>query len=134
MEKIKLIIEKNELEVLKDLVKNSNYFNDNVLKHSVKELVEEFKESQILSQDEMPSDVVRLNSKVTVHLGNGWTNKFKIVHPKDSNIKENLFSILSPMGFALYGHRKGDVFTWEFPAGAQTITVTEVENSEVVPQ
>jgi len=134
MEKIKLIIEKNELEVLKELVKNSNYFNDNVLKQSVKELLEEFKDSQVLTQEEMPEDAVRLNSRVTVHLGNGWSNTFKIVHPKDSNIKQNLFSILSPMGFALYGHRKGDVFTWKFPAGPQTITVTEVENSEVVPQ
>jgi regulator of nucleoside diphosphate kinase len=131
MEKIKLIIEEKELEVLKDLVKNSNYFNDNVLKQSVKELVEEFKDSQVLTQEEMPGDAVRLNSKVTVHLGNGWTNEFKIVHPKDSNIKQNLFSILSPMGFALYGHREGDVFTWNFPAGPQTITVTKVENSEV---
>jgi len=134
MEKIKLIIEEKELEVLKDLVKNSNYFNDNVLKQSVKELLEEFKDSQVLPEEEMPDDAVRLNSKVTVSLGNGWSNTFKIVHPRDSNIKQNLFSILSPMGFALYGHRKGDVFTWKFPAGPQTITVTEVENSEVVPQ
>lgn|SRR5690606_12642585 len=134
MEKTKLIIEKKELEVLKELVKNSNYFNDNVLKQSVKELLEELKESQVLTQEQMPDDAVRLNSKVTVNLANGWSNTFKIVHPKDSDIKKNLFSILSPMGFALYGHRKGDVFTWKFPAGPQTITVTDVDNSEVTAQ
>src|SRR5690606_23521210 len=100
MEKTKLIIEKKELEVLKELVKNSNYFNDNVLKQSVKELLEELKESQVLTQEQMPDDAVRLNSKVTVNLANGWSNTFKIVHPKDSDIKKNLFSILSPMGFA----------------------------------
>ncbi|MDG3582933.1 GreA/GreB family elongation factor [Galbibacter pacificus] len=128
MKKAILIVERIELAFLKKLAFESNYYNDVLLKESVRHLMEEFKDAVVVEEDSIPEDVIRLYSKVSVRLNNGWEKQFKIVLPKEGNLKEDLISVLSPMGIALYGHRKGDVFSWKFPLGKQQITILHVEN------
>ena len=77
----------------------------------------------------MPGDVVRLNSHVTIR--DEKENKLieiTVVTPEKADIKLRKISVLSPIGTALIGYRKGDRVMWKVPAGKKTFTILEVNN------
>ena len=122
-----LIIEKKEYVLLKRLMNLSGYHRDNTFKKSLKKLKEEMESAQILDEADMPKDVIRFNSNVTIISENGWHKKFKLVFPSKSDVKNNYISILTPMGAAVMGYANGDSLIWEFPTGNQKLTIENVE-------
>lgn len=123
-----LVIEKKEFVLLKRMMNLTRYNRDDVMRSSVKKLVGELELATILDEEEMPKDVIRLNSVITiVSKNNGWNRKFKLVFPNESDVKNNKVSILTPMGAAVMGYAKGDSITWEFPSGEQRLIIEEVE-------
>ncbi len=122
-----LTIEKKEYVLLKRLMNLSGYYKDHGFKKSVKKLVDELNSAKICDEKDMPGDVVRFNSFMTITSKDGWKKRFQLVMPTDSDIKNNKISILTPMGAAVIGYAEGDSFVWEFPGGEQLLTVTEVE-------
>lgn len=122
-----LTIEKKEYVVLKKLMNLSGYYKDHTLKKSVKKLVGELNTARICDEKDMPADVVRFNSFMTIISKDGWSKRFQLVMPTDNDVKNSKISILTPMGAAVIGYAEGDSFTWDFPGGEQLLTVTEVE-------
>ncbi|MCR9227899.1 MAG: GreA/GreB family elongation factor [Flavobacteriaceae bacterium] len=122
-----LLIEKKEYVLLKRLMNLSGYHQDNTWKKSVRKLAEELETAKILDQDDMPKDVIRFNSNVTIVSENGWHKKIKLVLPSKSDVKNNCISILTPMGAAVMGYAKGDSIVWEFPSGNQKLTIENIE-------
>ena len=98
-----LIIEKKEYLLLKRLMNLTVYFID------------------------MPKDVIRFNSTITIVSKKGWHKIFKLVSPAESDIKNNWISILTPMGAAVIGYAEGDTLVWEFPSGEQKLTIEKVD-------
>ncbi len=122
-----LVIEKKEYVLLKRLMNLSGYYRDNTLRSSVKKLVGEMETAQILDDAEMPKDVIRFNTMVTIVSEAGWHKKFKLVLPSNSDVKNNHISILTPMGAAVIGYAEGDSLVWEFPSGNQQLHIEKVE-------
>ncbi|WP_067037484.1 GreA/GreB family elongation factor [Allomuricauda sp. CP2A] len=122
-----LVIEKKEYVLLKRLMNLSGYYKDNTLRSSVKKLVGELETAKILDEAEMPEDVIRFNTVVTIISENGWNKTFKLVLPSRRDVKNNHISILTPMGAAVMGYAKGDSLVWEFPSGNQKLTIENVE-------
>lgn len=122
-----LLIEKKEYVLLKRLMNLSGYHQDNTWRKSVRKLAGELETAKILDDEEMPLDVIRFNSKVTIISDNGWHKKFKLVLPSKSDVRNNHISILTPMGAAVMGYAKGDSFVWEFPSGNQKLTIEHIE-------
>ncbi|MBC9796820.1 GreA/GreB family elongation factor [Sinomicrobium weinanense] len=122
-----LIIEKKEYVLLKQLIQLSGYYGDNVFRNSIKHLYKELLSARICDEEEMPHDVIRFNSFVSITSGEGWNKRFQLVLPNDSDIKKNKISILTPMGAAVMGYATGDTLVWEFPAGSRSLTIVEVE-------
>ncbi len=122
-----LIIEKKEYVLLKRLTNLSRYHRDNTLRKSVKKLMEEMETAKILDEEDMPTDVIRFNSNVTIISENGWHKNFKLVLPGKSDVKNNQVSILTPMGAAVIGYASGDSLIWEFPSGNQKLTIENIE-------
>ena len=122
-----LTIEKREYVLLKRLMNLSGYYKDPAFKKSVKKLIGELNTAQILDEKDMPGDVVRFNSFMTITSKDGWSKRFQLVMPTDNDVKNNKISILTPMGAAVIGYAEGDSFTWEFPGGEQLLTVTDIE-------
>lgn len=122
-----LIIEKGEFVLLKQMMSLTGYYKDNTLGKSAKKLAEEMQVAKIVDGKEMPVDVIRFNTTVTIVSDGGWHKKFKLVLPKHGDVQKGKISILTPMGAAVMGYAQGDLITWEFPSGYQNLTIEKVE-------
>ena len=121
-----LIIEKKEYVYLKRILNISGYAEDYETQKCLMRLFEELKTAHIVDEEDMPNDVVRFNSLVTLVLENGMEKKLQVVIPIDRDIKQNKISILTPMGSALIGYSKDDTILWDFPAGKQNLKIVDV--------
>jgi regulator of nucleoside diphosphate kinase len=122
-----LIIEKKEYVLLKRYMNLSGYYKDETMRKSVKKLVGELESAEIRNETDMPKDVIRFNTTVTIGSQNGWHRTFQLVMPNDSDVKNNKVSILTPMGAAVMGYAESDSIAWEFPSGEQNLTIEKVE-------
>jgi regulator of nucleoside diphosphate kinase len=125
-----LILEKKEYVYLKRILNVSGYANDFEAQKSLLKLSEELKSAHIVNEEEMPDDVIRFNSEVTVTSNNGWERTLKVVTPVDKDFKLNKISVLAPMGAALIGYSNDDIITWDFPGGTQQLKITNVSQEE----
>lgn len=122
-----LIIEKKEYVLLKRYMNLSGYYSDETLRKSVRKLLGELETARILDQGDMPKDIIRFNSTVTIASKDGWGRTFQLVTPTHSDVKNDKISILTPMGAAVMGYAEGDSILWEFPSGEQKMTIEKVE-------
>ncbi|TVZ60389.1 regulator of nucleoside diphosphate kinase [Flavobacteriaceae bacterium MAR_2010_105] len=121
-----LILEKKEFVYLKRIINISGYEVDHEVQKSLLKLTEQLKTAHVLDEQEMPADVVRFNSIVTLSFENHWEKSLQIVQPADKDLKNNKISILTPMGAALFGYAVNDNIVWDFPAGRREIKIIEV--------
>jgi len=125
-----LILEKKEYVYLKRILNISGYGNDTNVTKSLVKLSEELKTAQIVNNNEVPDDIVRFNSIVTIASENGWEKELQVVIPMDKNVALNKVSVLAPMGAALLGYSKNDTIDWDFPGGAQKIKIIDVQKEK----
>lgn len=126
-----LIIEENEFVKLEKLLNLKNVEHSKTAKIHILKLQEELRNASIVPESEVPKDVIRLNSMVTVSTKDGnWSKTFELVLPSDGNIANSKISLLMPMGTAVIGYAKGDAIFWDFPAGKQELKVLDVKQSE----
>lgn len=94
----------------------------------VEELLAEIKKAKLVDDKDMPADVVRLNSTVQVFDEfAGKVIELTLVTPKLANIKEKRISVLSPVGIALIGCRKGHQVAWKVPSGEKRFNIVDVK-------
>jgi len=90
-------------------------------------LINELNSATILDPDQIPGDVITMNSVVKISfVDSGKQQEFKIVYPNDSNFKERKVSIFSPIATALIGFRVGDLIEWMVPGGLTKIRIDEI--------
>ncbi len=83
-------------------------------------LEEELNRASIVANQELPNDVVSMNSKVCFRdLETGRETIATLVYPQEANIEENKISIFAPVGSALIGLRAGQVISWPVPNGKE---------------
>lgn len=122
-----LIVEKRELSMLRRLLMQAEHKADSIYSASVTKLSAELRSANTVDEAEMPAEVVRLNSIVTINTPHKKDKTFQVVLPEYSNIAENKLSILAPMGLALFGYAQDDQISWEFPSGVNKIKILKVE-------
>ncbi len=94
----------DRIRYLEDLVKNATIIDSNKKRGSVG----------------FGSTVcIRRQDDDTVH-------EYTIVGSEEADMREHKLSHLSPLGAALMGKKKGDVFTFETPNGKQTYKIEKV--------
>jgi len=90
-------------------------------------LLTELESARIVRPEEIPSDVVSMNSIVKISFKNNSRQvQFQIVYPDQANLKENKISIFSPIATALIGYKVGDEIEWVVPAGLTKIKIDEI--------
>jgi regulator of nucleoside diphosphate kinase len=93
-------------------------------------LAGELRRARVIPRDEVPPDVVTMNSTVRVQdLETGEEETYTLVYPHEADVWAGKLSVLAPVGTALLGYRAGDVVEWPVPAGVARIRI-----QEVVPQ
>lgn len=101
----------------KDYARLSHLFK-NLSTSDVENLFIELDRAKIVSDGEIPADVVTMNSTVEyMDLSTNKSNIVTIVYPKDADAKYKKVSILASLGSALIGLRKDQEITWLFPSG-----------------
>ena len=90
-------------------------------------LAYELGRATIVKDEDLPADVIRLNSRVIVEEEvSKKKTEFKIVMPPFADISKRKISILTPMAAALIGFKKGDAVSWKMPAGLKSFKILEV--------
>jgi len=88
--------------------------------HSHLEVLEEqLKRAEVVAQDQVPVDVITINSQVRIHdLNVGRHTVYTLVFPRDADVARNRISVLARVGSALLGSRVGDLIECEAPGAA----------------
>jgi regulator of nucleoside diphosphate kinase len=90
-------------------------------------LQSELKRAKIVPAEDVPRDVVTMNSKVLLYdLNTRERELFTLVYPWDADADNYRISILAPVGTAMIGARVGDVIKWPIPAGTGRFRIEEL--------
>jgi len=94
-------------------------------------LNDELDRAQMCAPQDMPADVVTMNSQVNFRdLTTGEVRTRTLVYPANMTDSSTQLSVLAPVGAALIGLRTGDTIHWELPGG----TATHLEVLELIWQ
>jgi regulator of nucleoside diphosphate kinase len=87
----------------------------------------ELDRADIVRPDEVPRNVVTMNSTVVLRdLDTKEKETYTLVFPDEADIANDRLSVLAPVGTAILGERVGDVVRWRVPQGWRRLTVERV--------
>jgi regulator of nucleoside diphosphate kinase len=130
----KVVLLKEDYDILTTSFSTSKRVKTKTLENC-RRLFREIGKAILLEKDQFPSDVVRLNSTVIVKdMDTNQVTTYTIVLPEKANIRQSKVSILSPIGIALIGFKKGLRFTWKFLSSKHKLSILEVYNSPSLNQ
>ncbi|MHB1163047.1 MAG: transcription elongation factor GreA [Minisyncoccota bacterium] len=115
---------------LGDLSENAEYQEARDLQAAteerIKKLDELVKNTKILTDGKKKSEI-SFGSKVTIKRDDSTeAHEYTIVGSEEADMRVKKLSHVSPLGNALMGKKKGDVFSFETPSGKQTYTIEKV--------
>ncbi len=96
------------------------------------ELLSEMERAKVVSEDEVPADVVRMGSTVTFRSDAGTDGEQHeltemLVYPADEDSDANKLSVMTPVGAALIGLAVGQSIAWTARDGRKhRLTVVKV--------
>jgi regulator of nucleoside diphosphate kinase len=93
----------------------------------LKRLQKELERAIIVSPQEVPGDVITMNSTVCLEeVASGEEEIYTLVFPEDADLALGKISILAPIGTGMLGYRVGDIFEWDVPAGKRQLLVKRI--------
>ncbi|WP_246149942.1 nucleoside diphosphate kinase regulator [Arenimonas fontis] len=96
-------------------------------------LTGELNRATVLPPEEMPADVVTMNSQVTcVDESTGERHAITLVFPRDADAATGKVSVLAPVGSALLGLSVGQGIDWPGPNGR--VLKLRVESIQYQPE
>ena len=99
----------------------------NVASTVADDLLYELERASVVPPGDLPADVVRMGSRLRYRTSDGGEREVTLVFPAEADIAHNRVSVMTPVGAALIGLRKGQSISWETRDGRrQVLTVLEV--------
>jgi regulator of nucleoside diphosphate kinase len=115
-----------DLKRLTGIVKNTKNLTE-IGKNDAETLKKELERAIVTDSKKISKDVVTMNSVAKViDMETGKEMTWRLVYPEYEDIKHGRLSILAPLGMALLGYSKGDVFEWRLPVGLKKIMIKDV--------
>jgi regulator of nucleoside diphosphate kinase len=103
-----------------DCLRLNRLIHQHLIKHDdprLHRLHEELREAEIVSPEAIDPDVITMNSVVVLRdCDSGAEERVRLIFPSQPHEDEKGVSILSPLGAALLGNRKGAVLMVDSPA------------------
>lgn len=122
-----IVITESDYARLRRLIESSRRFRPRDAQH-LDALEQELERATIARAEEVPDDLVTMNSRVRVeNLDNGHVYAYQIVFPKDADLATNRISVLAPIGTALLGYGAGTTVEWQVPSGMRRLRILDVE-------
>lgn len=83
--------------------------------------------AKVVASDEMPRDVVTMNTQVVLHdERSGERRAVRVVFPGDADPASGQISVLDPLGVQLLGKSPADVFDCDLADGVHRLRVEQV--------
>lgn len=98
------------------------------------DLKDEIERAAIVEMEQLPADVVTLDSRVQVRdVETNLRTTYQLVLPSQANLANGRVSVLAPLGTALLGFREGDEVEWTMPGGLRRLRIESVTQAEKSP-
>jgi regulator of nucleoside diphosphate kinase len=101
------------------------------------DLLYELDRASVVPPEQLPPDVVRMGSRVRFRTEEGDEREVTLVFPSEADIEQGRVSVMTPIGAALVGVRKGQSITWLARDGRKhvltALTVTQANGAEPEP-
>ena len=123
---MRTIINKLDYSRIQQCIRDAKQFNSITIVEAAA-LMHELKLGELLEPEEIPNDVVTMNSIVKISFVD--SNKrvvFQLVYPDKADLKNHKISIFSAIATALIGYKVGDEIEWCVPAGMTKIKIEEI--------
>src|SRR6476661_7683582 len=125
--KNKIYITEFDLKRLQGLIKFAQERWDRSVLQYLKELEKELDRANIVKPEEIPTDVITMNSTFRLHdLDSGQDFVYTLVFPARADSASGKISIFAPLGTAVLGYRVGDTVEWEAPAGRKKLELKKI--------
>jgi regulator of nucleoside diphosphate kinase len=108
------------MKFIEDELRNTQSLDD-----AMKKLKNEVENAKVVSSQEIPHDVITMNSTVQLHI-NDEDIEVTLVFPEEADFSNNKMSVLSPIGTAILGYREGDTVEWAVPSGITQIHIKKI--------
>jgi regulator of nucleoside diphosphate kinase len=98
-------------------------------------LWDEMERARVVADPKLPTDVVRMGSRVQYRTDRDEELEVVLVFPVAADISEGKISVLTPVGAALIGLRTGQSITWQARDGrnhALTVLAVHQPNEEPI--
>ncbi len=99
-------------------------------KHMLERLEEQMADAMVYGREDMPEDIIRLYSWVTVTSASGWHKTFQVVLPYEKDINTDRISVQSALGASVIGRSEGEVVQFGTPIGIIPLKIEKVEQSQ----
>ncbi|OHX10654.1 nucleoside diphosphate kinase regulator [Chromobacterium sphagni] len=86
----------------------------------------ELERADVVEPEAMPANVITMNSRARIRLGDGQEKLLTLVYPRDADSEQGRISVLAPIGAALLGLSTGQDMQWPTPSGTTRLTVLEI--------
>jgi len=121
-----ICITENDRKRLLELIRVAHDFGERI-RHDLKGLQEELDKANVVPSQDIPDDVVTMNSKVVlVDVDTHEEMNFRLVFPQDADADMGFISILAPIGTAILGYSKGDIVEWMVPSGIRRLQIKDI--------
>ena len=118
-----VVLSEHDYRLIKRYVQQAPAGEGLALEHEIERAI-------IVQKYAFPPHTVALNSRVSVEEEvSKKVLEFTIVAPVEANAAERRISVLSPLGTALIGFRRGELVEWRMPGGMRKFRILEVENT-----
>ena len=124
-----LVLAKKDYEMILKHRHMNHLIEDYSHKDALETLEEKMEDASFLDFEDMPEDIVRLYSWVTVASASEWRQTFLMVLPYEMDIKRNRLSVQSALGASVIGLSEGETFNYGTPIGSIPLLIEKVEQS-----
>lgn len=122
----KICITEFDKKRLTELIRVAYDFGERI-RHDLKGLELELTKASVVASQDIPEDVVTMNSKVVlVDIDTHEEMNFRLVFPQDADVDRELISVLAPIGTAILGYSKGDTVEWPVPSGIRRLQIKDI--------
>lgn len=111
---------------LDELIEVAREFGEHARK-DLDDLAAELARVKVLEPEQVPADVVTMNSKVVLQdLDTAKEVTYTLVFPREADFKSGAISVLAPVGTAILGFKVGSIVEWPVPAGKRRIRIEKI--------
>jgi regulator of nucleoside diphosphate kinase len=126
-----IVISSTDRDRLLKLVESARLDRRIALEH-IEALEHELQRATITAPEEMPRNVVSLNSTVWLRdLDSEEIERYMLVLPHEADVVRQRISVLAPIGTAILGYRLRDVIEWPVPRGKSRLEIVKVSPASV---